>query len=157
MHPVPSIGLALALEHERDVKTRAGRAALDRDAALAAGQAAPAARQAAPDTLVVRPARPGDARALSVLAVLDDASSEAGRLAAAARAGEDPALVAEERGAVVAALDVSRGLLVADPFRKTSEAAELLRLRARQLQGGEAPRRLGLRTALRSRLRPRTG
>lgn len=150
MHPVPSIGIALALERQRDVTTKTRRAPLHRDATLSD-------RRSASNTLVVRRARPGDAEALSVLAELDGASPDARRLATAARSGEDPALVAETRGAIVAALDVSRDLLVADPFRHTSEAREVLWLRARQLQGERGAGRLGFRAAVRSRLRPRTG
>ena len=47
-------------------------------------------------------------------------------------------LVAEIDGEIEAALDVDRGVSVADPFHPTAGHAELLALRARQL--GAAPR-----------------
>lgn len=50
-------------------------------------------------------------------------------------------LGAERDDALVAAISVDTGELVADPFRPTAEVAELLRVRARQLAGTGPPRR----------------
>jgi hypothetical protein len=63
----------------------------------------------------------------------------------------EPLLVAESDGELVAALSLSSGEGIGDPFRRSGEALELLRLRARQLpRRPDEPRRGGL-----ARLRPR--
>jgi hypothetical protein len=46
-------------------------------------------------------------------------------------------MLAEVDGVVRAALDLSDGSVAADPFVRTAEVLELLRLRARRLQGEE--------------------
>jgi hypothetical protein len=51
-------------------------------------------------------------------------------------------LVAEIGGAIVAALAVTSGTVAADPFRRTTAAVDLLRLRAEQLTRTTRPRRL---------------
>lgn len=153
MHPVPALGLAFALERERDLSEQAKRAPLRRDVALA--RSTDAVSRSGLDSITVRRARVADATGLRRLAELDDASAD---LAALARSGrEEPLLVAEAGGSIVAAFDPSRGLLVADPFRHTAAAAELLRVRARQLRGDHARTLLPLRAMVRGRLRPRTG
>jgi hypothetical protein len=48
-----------------------------------------------------------------------------------------PAMLAEVDGVVRAALDLSDGSVAADPFARTAEVIELLRLRARRLHGDE--------------------
>lgn len=50
-------------------------------------------------------------------------------------------LGAEVDGRLVAAVSLDSGAVIADPFRPSSAAIELLRLRARQLDGEKAPRR----------------
>lgn len=156
MHPVPALGLASVLERERHLSKRARRAALRPDVALA--RSTDADSRSGLDSITVRRARAGDAPGLRRLAELDGASSDADRLADLARSGrERPLLVAEVGGGIVAALDPSRGLLVADPFRHTAAATELLRVRARQLGDDHARASLPLRALVRARLRPRTG
>lgn len=69
--------------------------------------------------MVLRAERPNDEAALRRLAALDSARPLRGR-----------ALVAEIEGRAVAALDLSDGRVVADPFEHTAEVVELLRVRA---------------------------
>jgi hypothetical protein len=73
--------------------------------------------------LRIRQADPVDEAAVRRLAQLDSAEAPHGEL-----------LVAESGDELVAALPVDGGRPVADPFRRTTEAVELLRLRARQLR-----------------------
>jgi hypothetical protein len=77
---------------------------------------------ATPD-ISIRPAHSEDHRVLRQLAALDDR--------ALPRA---PFLVAELDCEVVAAVSLPTGATIADPFRRTAETAELLRLRASQLR-----------------------
>ena len=65
-----------------------------------------------------------DAPTLTRLAALDSAPVPRG-----------PTLVAEIDGEAVAALPIAGGPPVADPFRRTSAAIELLELRAAQIRG----------------------
>jgi hypothetical protein len=74
-------------------------------------------------TILIRLATHGDARTLNDLAALDSRPTLAG-----------PAMLAEVDGTVRAALDLSDGSVAADPFVRTAEILELLRLRARRLQ-----------------------
>ncbi|MFL6183486.1 MAG: hypothetical protein ACJ745_01280 [Actinomycetes bacterium] len=62
----------------------------------------------------------------------------------------EPLLVAEEDGAIVAALSLTSGEAIADPFRRSAPAVALLRLRAAQHAGERAPRH-GLLGRLRTR------
>lgn len=156
MHPAPASALMIALQRERDPSERAERARRRRDAEHA--RPSSAGSQARLEPITVRWARAGDAMSLRRLGELDSASSEADRLAALARSeGDERPLVAETDGAIAAAFDPSRDLLVADPFRHTAAAGELLRVRAGQLRGyrhARAP--LSLRALWRGRPRPRT-
>ena len=77
--------------------------------------------------VTVRMAREGDARTLARLAALDSAAVPVG-----------PTLLAEVDGEAAAALPVTGGAPVADPFRSTSAAIELLELRAAQIRGQAA-------------------
>jgi len=86
-----------------------------------------------PTSLHLLPAEPVDAGTVARLAALDETAP----LAA-------PVLLAVSDGRAVAALSVSDGRVAADPFARTGEAVELLRLRARQAGGSGAPRRLRL-------------
>ena len=92
--------------------------------------------------VVIRAATPADAAALIRLGALDGNRS-AGELLADA-AADHAVLVAEVDGSVEAALALDGGLAVADPFRPSALALQLLSIRARQL-GGDAPRRRGHR------------
>jgi len=81
--------------------------------------------------LVLRAERPSDETVLRRLAALDSTRPLRGR-----------SLVAELDGTPVAALDLTDGRVIADPFRHTADAVALLRLRAaRQTVVTAAPRR----------------
>src|SRR5436305_10938253 len=77
-------------------------------------------------TIIIRLAGRNDANALRSLATLDSRLPLTG-----------PAMLAEVDGTVRAALDLSDGSVAADPFVRTAEVVELLRLRARRLQGDQ--------------------
>jgi hypothetical protein len=70
-------------------------------------------------TLTIRPADLADLAALDRLAALDSASPPTG-----------PTLVAEVGGELWAALELSSGATIADPFRPSGELVDLLKLRA---------------------------
>ncbi len=89
--------------------------------------------------LVIRRATGADAAALARLAALDSARPLHGE-----------ALVAFVHGEPWAAISLDDGRVVADPFRPSSTAAELVRLRAEHLRAGTAPAGKA-RTALRPR------
>jgi hypothetical protein len=74
------------------------------------------------DAVLVRRATTADAARIRTLARLDDR-----------RLTDGPFLVAEIGGEAIAALSMSTGQLVADPFRRTRDAEHLLRLRAEQV------------------------
>ena len=69
--------------------------------------------------IVIRHANDADARTLSDLALLDDRAPLHG-----------PALIAEVDGVARAALDLDDGSIAADPFARTAELVELLKLHA---------------------------
>lgn len=75
-------------------------------------------------TIVIRLASTADAATLSSLAELDSRPPLAG-----------PAMLAEVDGTIRAALDLSDGSVAADPFVRTADVVEMLRLRARRLEG----------------------
>ncbi|MEA2308482.1 MAG: hypothetical protein QOG41_1812 [Thermoleophilaceae bacterium] len=74
-------------------------------------------------SVAIRPARRADADAIERLAQLETAERPQGEM-----------LLAERDGEVVAALPLDGGRPLADPFRRTAGAVELLALRARQLR-----------------------
>jgi hypothetical protein len=74
----------------------------------------------------IRPASAEDRATIARLAALDSAPVPFGA-----------ALVAQVDGEVLAALPLAGGRLIADPFRRTAEIAELLELRARQVPAAE--------------------
>jgi hypothetical protein len=76
---------------------------------------------------VIRLAVAADEEPLRQLAQLDSARPLHGQK-----------LVAEQSGAIVAAVSLTDEGAIADPFTPTADAIALLRLRARQLQSGEA-------------------
>src|SRR3954453_11409546 len=79
----------------------------------------------------IRTARREDFRALWRVASLDDALVPT-----------EPLLVAARDGAIVAALSIRSGEAIADPFQRTADAVDPLRLRATQLpRATERPRR----------------
>jgi hypothetical protein len=75
-----------------------------------------------PDAVLVRRATASDATRIRILARLDDC-----------RLPEGPFLVADMAGETVAAMSLSTGAVVADPFRRTGDACDLLRLRGEQI------------------------
>ena len=64
---------------------------------------------------------------------------------------EGPLLVAEADGDIGAARSLSDGGVIADPFRRTAAAVDLLRLRADQLPRSGADSRRGVLERLRGR------
>lgn len=72
--------------------------------------------------VVIRLAVAADEEALRHLAQLDSARPLAGQK-----------LLAEHAGSLVAAVSLADGTAIADPFRTTADAVQLLRLRAQQL------------------------
>ena len=97
-----------------------------------------AASTLAHDAVVIRPARDADLAHLHDLAELDSAAPLTG-----------PVLVALVDGRPWAALGVDDSRVIADPFRESAAAVELLRLRVAQLRTGErrAPRAAPARRA----------
>lgn len=89
--------------------------------------------------IVIRHASDADGRLLADLALLDDRAPLSG-----------PALIAEVDGVARAALDLHDGSVAADPFARTAELVELLRLHA----GGTRATRSSLRGRVSSFLRP---
>jgi hypothetical protein len=81
--------------------------------------------------LTIRRAGESDSSALSDLAGLDSARPLRGDV-----------LVAEAENGAVAALEVDSGRAVADPFRHSEPAVDMLRMRADQLRA-RAPRARG--------------
>ncbi len=73
--------------------------------------------------VVIRPAVSADAGSLRQLAQLDSAPPLKGDV-----------VMAEQAGAAVAAISLSDGRLIADPFASTLDIAELLHIRAAQLR-----------------------
>jgi hypothetical protein len=71
------------------------------------------------DAVTIRRARPADATALFHLAALDEAEPLDGEV-----------IVAEVNGELWAALDLTDGRRISDPFRPAAEARALLELRA---------------------------
>jgi hypothetical protein len=92
--------------------------------------------------VVLRAARADDEADLARLAALDSALPLAG-----------PAFVAEENGAIVAALCLSTGRTVADPFVPSLHLVELLRRHAAGRDGPAAAARRGRRLLPRLALR----
>ena len=64
---------------------------------------------------------------------------------------EGPLLVAEADGEIVAALSLDDGGVIADPFRRTAAAVDLLRLRAGQVQRHTNPAPRGVLARIRGR------
>ncbi len=79
--------------------------------------------------ITVRRATAGDSVALERLAALDSA-----------RVPSEPVLLAEVGGTALAAISLADGRVVADPFERTADLVELLRVRAAQARAEAAPR-----------------
>jgi len=90
-------------------------------------------------TLTIRRASDVDNVALNRLAALDSASPPTGNV-----------LIAEMGEELWAAIEVDSGDAIADPFRPSGDLVELLRFRARRLNGDADAHRHGL-----ARLLPR--
>jgi hypothetical protein len=82
------------------------------------------------DSISIRPFTDSDVQAVREVAQRDSSTVPAGML-----------LVAEVGGRVRAALSLDTGEVVADPFARSAELVDLLRARARQLNGRPARRR----------------
>lgn len=89
-------------------------------------------RAAEPQQVVIRAAHDADVAALHDLADLDGTRRTHDRLIAALHDGG--VVLAEVNGSVRAALPVTGGRPVADPFTPSAGLADLLRLRAGQLR-----------------------
>ena len=113
----------------------------DRHAGAAASRAAHEIHRephVAAEAIVLRRAVAADDWALKGLAALDGAPAPAGDMR-----------LAELDGRIAAAVPLSGGRAIADPFQRTAGVVELLRLRASALAGDDTP---GARV---TRLRPR--
>jgi hypothetical protein len=91
------------------------------------------------EPVLLRLATVGDAGAIERLATLDCAPVPASRC-----------VVAEVGGTIVAALPLTGGKVIADPFRPTAHLVPLLELRAQQLETQSHDRRTGLRALVRA-------
>ena len=85
------------------------------------------------DTLTIRRATPADAFSLKRLAAVDSGSPPTGDV-----------LLAEMGDELWAAVSIDTGATVADPFRPSGDLVELLRFRARRLNGEAGAQRHGL-------------
>jgi hypothetical protein len=94
-----------------------------------------------PGNLTLRYAFPDDYATLARLAALDSAEPLA-----------EPVLIAEVDGEAVAAMSLSDGRVVADPFRRTVPLVALLQARAAQLIGPNGTSGRLARTRARLRL-----
>jgi hypothetical protein len=99
---------------------------------------------AAERSVTLRFGSPVDEKALARLAELDSS-----------RPPPQAVLLAEVDGQLLAALALSDGSVVADPFHRTGDLIDLLRARAHQLDGSRRPRR-SVRLRTWSRLRVAT-
>jgi hypothetical protein len=93
---------------------------IERDRRRVAGKRA---ERKAADALVIRSSSPADSGRLQRLAVLDSAPAPQG-----------PMLVAERDGVLVAAVPMSGGRAIADPFEPTAGLVGLLEMRRAQLR-----------------------
>jgi hypothetical protein len=118
---------AAVLHHEAE--TARGRAA--------AREAAQPWAAALPHAVTLRLGAPNDASALRRLAELDSSHAPPG-----------PVIVAEVDGAVRAAVSLSDGTVIADPFHATAQLVQLLHKRAEQLLGDRSQRLDRLREAV---------
>jgi hypothetical protein len=92
--------------------------------------------------IVIRHSVAEDVRTLAGLAALDSRPELTG-----------PALLAEVDGVARAALDLHDGSVAADPFARTAELVELLRLRARGIASAEGTPRESWRSRVKAAAR----
>ena len=92
----------------------------------------PAPFVAAEQSVTLRLGSTHDQKPLARLAALDGADPP-----------EQPVLLAEVDGRLLAALALSNGRVISDPFHRTADLIELLRARARQVDGDSRMRRCG--------------
>ncbi len=149
MYLHPALAEAMVKERERELK-RLRRAAGGHRASAAESRRNGTGLEPG-DRIVIRLARPEDAFSLSRLGQLDGDSARGERFASLAEGPEGGVLVAEGGGSLVAALEQGTRKGLADPFRRSAAAMELLRVRSEQLRGHTARGRLA---ALRGHLRP---
>ncbi len=124
----------IAQERIAELQRAAERTRLERDAGTGGrSRRRPGAEQSARDEPVtLRLGSAADENALARLSALDSSAAPAG-----------PVLLAEVDGQLLAALGLSDGTAVADPFHRTADLIDLLRARARQLDGNRRMRRSG--------------
>jgi hypothetical protein len=114
----PQLTLAVAQARIDDLRRTA-------DARRAAhGRIRPARAVVTEKSVTLRFCSAGDEKSLARLAALNRAEPP-----------EQPVLLAEIDGQLLAALALSEGTVVADPFHPTVDLIDLLRARARQLNG----------------------
>ena len=118
----PALSQMRAQDHVDDLYRQAAAHRLARRASRSAR--VHRARERA-EEVIVRLASVADAETLVQLSQLDSSSPPRGAT-----------LVAEVRGEIVAALPLDGGRAIANPFRRTSAALDLLSLRAAQLRDG---------------------
>jgi hypothetical protein len=123
----PQLGMLLAQARVADLR----RAAAARGPMQHPSQ--PQRPDAAGARVTLRLSTPADERPLARLAALDSSEPPGG-----------PILLAEVDGQLLAAMSVTDGTIIANPFRRTAAVIELLQARARQLQGDSRRRRLRL-------------
>jgi hypothetical protein len=122
----PQLTLALAQTRIDDLRRAA-------DAHRGARDRTQPARSVVTDGVVtLRFASTSDNNSLARLAALDSAEPP-----------EQPVLLAEVHGELLAALALSDGTVISDPFQRTTDLIDLLHTRARQLDGPSKVRRCG--------------
>jgi len=94
-----------------------------------------------PIEIRIRDAAPADAARLAVVAARDSSKPPA-----------EPLLVAEVGGEIRAAISLADGSVVADPFQRTTELVEMLKIRAAGVVHGREATVLRLTRARRARL-----
>jgi hypothetical protein len=119
----PYMRSELARAHADELRRDAARARGSRLARRLSGSAGSPGEA----SIVIRPDRPEDRRALARLAGLDSASVP-----------RSPLLLAEVGGELRAALSLADGAAIADPFHRTAWLVSLLTVRAEQLRGEPA-------------------
>ena len=130
-----SINALIAAEHNADLRRDS-----ERRRSIVEPQPTRVTSQAQTAIVALRLAGPDEAQVVRRLASLDDAPPLTGQV-----------LLALVDGQAVAALSLSDGRVVANPFLPTEAAVGLLRLRAQHLSV-KRPRRRRFRTILRPRL-----
>jgi hypothetical protein len=131
----PALHMALAQAKADDLRRAADAHRLTHR------RAQPSRRVAIESSVTLRFGSPADQRALARLAQLDSSTPPA-----------QPVLLAEVDGQLRAALALTDGTVLADPFYLTADVIDLLRARARQLDATPRIRR-SRRLRLWSRLR----